>query len=36
MSISFIGNVSIIEVYKNVCGLYFMLEKLNKYVPFFF
>jgi len=27
MSTSFIGNVSIVEVYGNVCSLYFMLEK---------
>jgi hypothetical protein len=30
MSTSFIGKVSIIEVYVNVCGLYFMLEELKK------
>ena len=30
MSTSFIGNVSIIEVYGNVCSLYFMLEELKK------
>jgi len=30
MSTSFIGNVSIIEVCKNVCSLYFMLEEFQK------
>jgi hypothetical protein len=30
MSTSFIGDVSIIEVYDNVYSLYFMLEELQK------
>jgi hypothetical protein len=30
MSTSCIGDVSIVEVYVNVCGLYFMLEKFSK------
>jgi hypothetical protein len=30
MSTSFIGDISIVEVYVTVCGLYFMLEELKK------
>jgi hypothetical protein len=30
MSTSFIGDVSVVEVYVNVCGLHFMLEELQK------
>jgi hypothetical protein len=30
MSTSFIGDVSVVEVYVTVCGLYFMLEEFKK------
>jgi len=30
MSTSFIGDVSVVEVYVNVCGLNFMLEEFKK------
>ena len=30
MSTSIIGDVSVVEVYVYVCGLYFMLEKFSK------
>jgi hypothetical protein len=30
MSTSFIGDVSVVEVYGNICGLNFMLEEFKK------